>query len=75
LKGQWKSGGLAKQTWMSPWSRDSILQSIERSLQRLKTDMIDIVHLHSCSESELRKGEAIAALQMAREKGYTRYIG
>jgi aryl-alcohol dehydrogenase-like predicted oxidoreductase len=57
------------------WSRDSILQSIERSLQRLKTDKIDIVHLHSCSESELRKGEAIAALQMAREKGYTRYIG
>src|SRR6266849_203624 len=57
------------------WSRDSILQSIERSLQRLKTDRLDIVQLHSCSESELRKGEVIAALQTAREKGYTRYIG
>ncbi|MDQ2824432.1 MAG: aldo/keto reductase [Verrucomicrobiota bacterium] len=57
------------------WSRDSILQSIERSLKRLKTDRIDIVHLHSCSESELRKGEVITALQMARERGYTRYIG
>lgn len=57
------------------WSRDSILQSIERSLQRLKTDKIDIVQLHSCSESELRDGEAIAALQTARDKGYTRYIG
>jgi aryl-alcohol dehydrogenase-like predicted oxidoreductase len=57
------------------WSRDSILQSIERSLGRLKTDRLDIVHLHSCSESELRKGEAIAALQTARERGYTRYIG
>ena len=57
------------------WSRDSILQSIQRSLQYLKTDKIDIVQLHSCSESELRKGEAIAALQTAREKGYTRYIG
>jgi aryl-alcohol dehydrogenase-like predicted oxidoreductase len=57
------------------WSRNSILQSIERSLQRLKTDNIDIVHLHSCSESELRKGETIAALQTARDKGYTRYIG
>ena len=57
------------------WSRDSILQSIERSLQRLKTDKIDIVHLHSCSEAELRKGDAIAALQTAREKGHTRYIG
>ena len=57
------------------WSRDSILQSIERSLGRLKTDRLDIVHLHSCSESELRKGEAISALQTARAKGYTRYIG
>ncbi len=57
------------------WSRDSILQSIERSLGRLKTDRLDIVHLHSCSESELRKGEAIAALQTAREHGFTRYIG
>lgn len=57
------------------WSRDSILQSIERSLQRLKTDKIDIVHLHSCAESELRKGEVIAALQTAREKGHVRYIG
>ncbi len=57
------------------WSRDSILQSIERSLQRLKTDKIDIVHLHSCSEAELKNGEAIAALQTAREKGFTRYIG
>jgi aryl-alcohol dehydrogenase-like predicted oxidoreductase len=57
------------------WSRDSILQSIERSLQRLRTDKIDIVQLHSCSEAELRKGEAITALQTAREKGHTRYIG
>jgi aryl-alcohol dehydrogenase-like predicted oxidoreductase len=57
------------------WSRDSILQGIERSLQRLKTDRLDIVQLHSCSESEVRKGEVITALQTAREKGYTRYIG
>jgi aryl-alcohol dehydrogenase-like predicted oxidoreductase len=57
------------------WSKDSILQSIERSLKRLKTDRVDIVQLHSCSDAELRKGEVIAALQTAREKGYTRYIG
>jgi aryl-alcohol dehydrogenase-like predicted oxidoreductase len=57
------------------WSKDSILKSIERSLQRLKTDRIDIVQLHSCSESELRKGEVIEALQTARSKGHIRYIG
>lgn len=57
------------------WSKDSLLQSIERSLQRLQTDHVDIVHLHSCSDAELKKGEVIAALQTARDKGYTRYIG
>lgn len=57
------------------WSQDSILKSIERSLQRLKTDYVDLVQLHSCSESELRKGEVISALQTAREHGHTRYIG
>jgi|tagenome__1003787_1003787.scaffolds.fasta_scaffold20983022_3 aryl-alcohol dehydrogenase-like predicted oxidoreductase len=57
------------------WSHDSILESIQRSLMRLKTAHVDIVHLHSCSEAELRKGEAITALQTARERGYTRYVG
>lgn len=57
------------------WSRDSILESIERSLRRLNTELLDLVQLHSCSDSILQKGDAIAALQTARERGYTRYIG
>jgi aryl-alcohol dehydrogenase-like predicted oxidoreductase len=57
------------------WSAPSILRSIERSLQRLQTEVLDLVQLHSCSESVLRKGEAIEALQTARQRGYTRYIG
>jgi len=57
------------------WSKDSILESVTRSLQRLKTDRLDLLQLHSCSEAELRKGEVIDALQAARDKGYTRYIG
>jgi aryl-alcohol dehydrogenase-like predicted oxidoreductase len=57
------------------WSKDSLLESIQRSLQRLRTDRLDMVQLHSCSENVLRKGEAISALQIARDRGYTRYIG
>jgi len=62
--------------WSQPdWSADSLLQSIARSLKRLKTDHVDLVQLHSCSLAELRKGEVIEALKRAREQGYTRYIG
>jgi hypothetical protein len=57
------------------WSPGSLLESIERSLQRLRTDRLDLIQLHSCSESVLRKGDAIAALETAREKGYARYLG
>jgi aryl-alcohol dehydrogenase-like predicted oxidoreductase len=57
------------------WSMASILDTAQRSLKRLRTDRLDLLQLHSCSEAELRKGEVIDALQVARDRGYTRYIG
>jgi aryl-alcohol dehydrogenase-like predicted oxidoreductase len=57
------------------WRPESLLASIERSLKRLRTDRVDLVQLHSCSEAELRKGDVIAALEKARERGHTRYVG
>jgi aryl-alcohol dehydrogenase-like predicted oxidoreductase len=57
------------------WRPESLLRSIRRSLQRLRTDRLDLVLLHSCSEADLRQGDVIAALQQARDRGDTRYIG
>jgi aryl-alcohol dehydrogenase-like predicted oxidoreductase len=57
------------------WRMPSLLSSIERSLERLRTDRLDLVQLHSCELSDLRRGEAITALERARERGWTRYIG
>ncbi len=57
------------------WREASLLSSIERSLERLRTDRLDLIQLHSCDLSDLRKGEAITALERARERGWTRYIG
>src|SRR5205807_7138477 len=44
-------------------------------LKRLRTDRLDLIQLHSCSLDELRKGEVAEALEEARKRGYTRYIG
>jgi aryl-alcohol dehydrogenase-like predicted oxidoreductase len=57
------------------WREASLLSSIERSLERLRTDRVDLIQLHSCELADLRKGEAITALERARERGWTRYIG
>jgi aryl-alcohol dehydrogenase-like predicted oxidoreductase len=59
----------------SEWSAQTILDSIERSLSRMQTDHLDIVHLHSCGLEILQRGEAIRALQDARDAGKTRFIG
>ena len=62
--------------WSNPdWHPASLWRSIERSLKRLKTDHVDLLQLHSCSEAELRKGDVIAFLKQARQRGYTRYVG
>jgi aryl-alcohol dehydrogenase-like predicted oxidoreductase len=57
------------------WSRQVIEESIDRSLRRLRTDHLDLVQLHSCSAQVLVEGEAVQAVQRAKESGKTRYIG
>jgi len=65
------AGGWSREDWSVP----ALLASIERSLKRLRTDRLDLVQLHSCSLAELKRGDPIEALERARERGLTRYIG
>lgn len=58
-----------------PWTSQTIRDSIDRSLRRMKTDHLDLVQLHSCSKEVLIQGDVIRALQEARDAGKTRYIG
>ena len=57
------------------WTKAGVLVSLERSLQRLKTDHVDLVQLHSCALDVLKRGECIEALEQAKKDGKARWIG
>lgn len=57
------------------WDPEMMTRSIERSLQRLRTDCVDLIQLHTCGEDLLRKGDVIEVLRKARDAGKTRFIG
>ena len=59
----------------NPWSAQTITDSIDRSLKRMKTDHLDLVQLHSCNLNILEQGDATLALQVAKQMGKTRFIG
>ncbi len=57
------------------WTAQTIRDSIDRSLKRMKTDYVDLVQLHTCSVEVLERGDVIEVLQEARAAGKTRFIG
>jgi hypothetical protein len=57
------------------WHPRSLEWSILRSLRRLKTDYIDILLLHGCSEETLQKDEVLEVLHRARKSGKVRFLG
>jgi len=57
------------------WDPRLIATQIDRSLQRLRTDRVDLLQLHSCTLEVLKQGDVIAALEKVRDAGKTRFIG
>jgi len=57
------------------WDPRMLEMQIDRSLQRLRVDAVDLVQLHSCARAVLEQGDAICVLQKARDDGKTRFIG
>lgn len=56
------------------WTGPCITAGIELALRRLRTDRIDIAHLHSCPRAILERGEVIDALERAKHDGKVRAI-
>ena len=56
------------------WSYECVRRGVDQALQRLQTDWLDIVHLHSCSLAILEAGEVIRALHEAKQQGKIRCV-
>lgn len=52
------------------WTYDCISKGVDTARKQLRTGVIDIVHLHSCSEYILRNNGVMEALLECRERGW-----
>ncbi|HEX6571292.1 MAG TPA: aldo/keto reductase [Steroidobacteraceae bacterium] len=54
------------------WTYDCVLAGVDAARDRLRADVIDIVHLHSCGLATLEAGDVTRALVRCRELGKIR---
>ncbi|WP_426745291.1 aldo/keto reductase [Myxococcus faecalis] len=54
------------------WTPECITRGVDQALRRLRTDYVDVMHLHSCPEEVLRRTELVDALRRAVAQGKVR---
>ncbi len=57
---------------LEDWTGPCITQGVEQALRRLRTDVIDILHFHSCPVEVLERPGVVEALVRAVEQGKVR---
>lgn len=63
-----------KEIWIRDSSRDAIVRSAEQSLQRLRTDVIDLLLIH-WPDSDTEPDSAMAGLADLQKSGKVRFVG
>ena len=57
------------------WTAGRLRANIDQSLERLKTDRVDLLQMHNPSFEDVEKGGLVQVLQEIRDAGKTRFIG
>lgn len=57
------------------WTGDNFLKNIHGSLERMKTDHVDVLQMHNPSPDDVRKGKLVEALREIQSQGMTRFVG
>jgi aryl-alcohol dehydrogenase-like predicted oxidoreductase len=57
------------------WTRENLFRGLHESLQRMKTDYVDVIQLHNPGVEQVEQGDLVAVLQEMKQQGKTRWIG
>lgn len=57
------------------WTRDNLLRNIHGSLDRMKTDYVDILQLHNPTLEAVRDNKLVEVLKEIQDQKLTRFIG
>jgi aryl-alcohol dehydrogenase-like predicted oxidoreductase len=57
------------------WTRENLLHNIDTSLQRMKTDYVDVWQLHNPSVEQVESGDLVRVMEEVKAAGKARWIG
>ncbi len=57
------------------WTRDNLFRGLNESLQRMRTDYVDIMQLHNPPVEETEQNHLVDALKEMQQQGKVRFIG
>lgn len=55
------------------WTRENLFRGLHESLERMKTDYVDIMQLHNPSVEDCEKGDLVAVLADMKKQGKVRF--
>ena len=57
------------------WTAENLFRGLHESLERMKTDYIDVMQLHNPDVEQTLSGKLVEALQLMKAQGKVRWIG
>lgn len=57
------------------WTKENLFRGLHESLDRMRTDHVDLMQLHNPTVEQVEQGDLVSALQEMQEQGKVRWIG
>jgi aryl-alcohol dehydrogenase-like predicted oxidoreductase len=57
------------------WTRENLFRGLHESLERMRTDHVDLIQLHNPSVEQVEQADLVSVLQEMKDQGKARWIG